>query len=170
MDKPSSKKIALTSITLAIALIIGTIESLMPPVIPVMPFVRLGLSNIVLIFALVTLGASPAFIIAILKSVLVPLFVGNPIMIAYSLPSAAASLAATALLANTQKIGLPTISVVAALVHNIVQLCVAAVMIGTTLVFGYAPYLIFVGSIAGLGVGIASWLLIRYFPARLFYH
>lgn len=169
MDRTASRKIAFTAITLAIALIIGVIESLMPPIIPIVPFVRLGLSNIVLIFALVALGASPAFIIAILKSVLVPLFVGNPIMIAYSLPSAVASLAATALLAHTKKIGLPTVSVVAALIHNIMQLCVAAVMTGTTLVFGYAPYLIFVGSITGLVVGIAAWLTIKYFPTKLLY-
>ncbi|MDD3947185.1 MAG: Gx transporter family protein [Clostridia bacterium] len=167
MNKFNAKMIAYTAITLSAALIIGVIESLLPPVIPALPFLRLGLSNIVLIFALVALGAAPAFTIAFLKSVLVPLLVGNPIMIAYSLPAALLSLGATALLVYTRKFGLPTVSTVASLVHNMVQLCVASLMTGTALVFGYAPYLIFTGTLTGLAVGFAAYLILRFFPKKL---
>lgn len=166
-SKITIKNIAYTAVTLAAALIIGVIESLLPPVIPVLPFLRLGLSNIVLIFALVVLGAAPAYIIATLKSVLVPLFVGNPVMIAYSLPASIISLTVTALLAYTRKTGLPVISALSSLTHNMVQLCVAALMTGTAIVFGYAPYLVFAGTLTGIAVGFAAYLVIKFFPKRL---
>lgn len=158
------KRLAYTAVTLSAALIIGVIESLLPPVVPLLPFLRLGLSNIVLLFALIVLGPGEAFLIAALKSLLVPLFVGNPVMIAYSLPSALLALAASAALAYTKKLGLPLISTVGSLVHNLTQLCVAAMMTGTAVVFGYAPYLVFTGTLAGLAVGFATYLAIRYFP------
>jgi heptaprenyl diphosphate synthase len=166
--KTPARRIAHTAIVLSAALIIGLIESLIPPVIPALPFLRLGLSNIALIFALIVLGAPPAYAIAIFKSVLVPLMVGNPVMIAYSLPSSVTALTATSLLARSQRLGLPVISAFSAIIHNMAQLCVAALMTGTPLVFGYAPYLIFTGIISGVGIGVISYLLIRYLPKKLF--
>jgi len=161
------RKLTTTAVILSAALIVGVIESLLPPVIPVLPFLRLGLSNIVLLFALIVLGLRPAFLIAALKSILVPLFVGNPMMIAYSLPSALLSLGVSALLAYTKRLGLPLISTVGSLVHNLTQLCVAALMTGTAIVFGYAPYLIFTATLAGLAVGVATYLVIKYFPEKI---
>jgi heptaprenyl diphosphate synthase len=161
------KKLASTGITLSAALIIGIVESLLPPVIPVLPFLRIGFSNIVLLFALIVFGPREAFLIAALKSVLVPLFVGNPVMIAYSLPSAILSLGVSASLACTKKLGLPLISTISSLVHNLSQLCVAALMTGTAIVFGYAPYLIFTGTLAGLAVGLTTYFVIRALPDNL---
>ncbi|HOB64243.1 MAG TPA: Gx transporter family protein, partial [Clostridia bacterium] len=75
---------------------------------------------------------------------------------------------ATSLLARSQRLGLPVISAFSAIIHNMAQLCVAALMTGTPLVFGYAPYLIFTGIISGVGIGVISYLLIRYLPKKLF--
>ena len=83
--KLNSKRLALTGILLSFSLIIGTIENYLPPIIPGLPFVKIGFSNVVITFALLTCGLVPTLIIGVFKSVLVPLFVGNPMMIAFSL-------------------------------------------------------------------------------------
>ena len=51
----SVQKIALSGLLLAIMLILGYIESLIPPIVPI-PGVKLGLSNGVLLFSLYLLN------------------------------------------------------------------------------------------------------------------
>lgn len=158
------KYLAYTALFLAAALIIGVAENFLPPLFPYLPFVKIGFGNIVIIFALIVLGWKPAFIIAGLKSVLVPLFVGNPIMIAYSLPATLISITATYFLLHVKKLGIPSVSVVSAIIHTMIQLCVAALMTGTTLVFGYTPYLVVIAALSGFAVGLIATLAIKRIP------
>lgn len=160
------KELAFTGILLAAALIVGVIESLLPPVIPALPFVRLGLSNAVLAFTLVRFGLRPALLIAALKSILVPLFVGNPMMIAYSLPASVAALLVTAFLVRKLKTGLPLAGVFSAGTHNLVQLFVAWAMTGSPAVFGFLPYLFLIGTVAGVATGAAGHWAVQKIPAQ----
>ena len=81
-----SKNLAIASMLLAASMIIGVVENLIPPIIPFLPYVKLGLSNVVIIIAILLLNYKYAFAIIALKSILVPLLVANPVMILYSLP------------------------------------------------------------------------------------
>ena len=159
-----TKVIALTGILFALTLIIGTIENLIPPIIPALPFVKIGLSNIVITFSLIICGFWPTLIIAIGKSIIVPLFVGNPMMIAYSLMPTIIALTITYFLLKTKKIGMPTIGAISAITHNILQLSVASIIMSTITVFGFAPYLIVTGCISGFITGLISILLVKYLP------
>ncbi len=162
-----SKKLALTGILLALALIIGTIENYIPPIIPVLPFVKIGFSNVVILFSCITLGFTPTLAISIFKSVLVPIFVGNPMMIAYSLSASIVSLLISYMLLYIKKVGIPTVGIIGAIVHNMVQLSVASIIMNDVYVFGFIPYLIATGFVAGLVTGIISFLLIRYMPKEI---
>jgi len=147
-----------------LALIIGVIESLIPPILPFLPFVRIGLANIIIIYTLLILGSKEAYAIAAIKSIFTGLIIGNPIMILYSLPSSAVSLTCIILLFKINKNSLCAISCVGAVVHNLMQLLVAAIMAGTFLVLSYAPYFILIGSIAGYVVGILALILAKRLP------
>lgn len=160
-----TKRIAIAALLLAVALIIGIIENLIPPIIPMLPYIKIGLSNMVIIVAILLLDAKYAFTIIGIKSVLVPLFIGNPIMIFYSLPSALIAVAITALCLNTKKISIPATSILSAIIHNFIQVSVAAIMTNF-LVFGYLPYFIVIGAIAGLVTGIFSFVIIKYIPQK----
>lgn len=162
-----SKKLALTGILFALALIIGTIENYIPPIIPFLPFVKIGLSNIVLLFSAITLGFIPTIIISVMKSILVPLMVGNPMMIAYSLPSSLIAIIISLLLIYSKRIGIPTIGVIGAIIHNIVQVLIASLIMQDVYVFGFLPYLILTGFVAGLTTGIITYLLIKYMPKEI---
>jgi len=148
------KSLAKLIILSTLALIIGVIESLIPPILPFLPFVRIGLANIVIIYAYLLLGSKQAYTIAIIKSIFTGLILGNPIMILYSLPSSLISLTTIILLFKANKNSLCAISSVGAVVHNLAQLVVAAIMTGTIAVVSYAPYFIIVGAIAGYVVGV----------------
>ena len=165
--KTSSKKLALTGIILALALIIGTIENYLPPIIPFLPFVKIGFSNVAILFSCVTLGFLPTITITIFKSVLVPIFVVNPIMIAYSLTASLFSVSISYLLLYTKKVGIPTVGIIGAILNNLIQLCVASLIMSDPYVFGFIPYLTATGFLAGLITGIISYLLIRYMPKEI---
>lgn len=165
--KTQHKKLALTGVLLALALIIGTIESVIPPIIPALPFVRIGLSNVVITFTLITLGVFPALVITISKAVLVPLFVGNPMMIAYSIGGAILSFIASFLLIQLKKLSLPTIGSVSSILHNVGQLIVASLIMQSTHVFGFFPYLFITGFISGILTGILTLLLVKYLPKNI---
>ncbi len=165
--KLNSKKLALSGIMLALALIVGTIENLIPPIVPILPFVKIGFSNIVSMFSLITIGFIPALIIISFKAILVPIFVGNPMMIAYSLPSSLISLLIVFIILKTKKVGIPTISIISAIVHNVIQLSVASIIMESTLVFGFTPYLILTGFISGLITGIITYLLLKFLPYEI---
>ena len=153
--KQNSLKIARAAMILASALILGLVENLLPPVVPAVPFIKLGLSNVAV------------FLTAILKSVLVPLFVGNPIMIAYSLAGGFASCIVTVILIYVKKLSLPFISVLASLTHNFSQLGVAVLMTGSFAVAAYSPVLLLTGTAAGIVTGVIIYVAIKYLPEKI---
>lgn len=167
MKKLSTRRLAYTSVLLAVALTAGSIEAALPPIVPALPFIRIGFSNVVTLYCFLVLGFPSAIAVTALKSVLVPIFVGNPIMAIYSLTASIGSFLVCALLLYIKKSGIPVISMIGAVVHNMLQLCVAALMTGSIAVFGYVPWLIITGAGAGLATGVTLYLLIKYLPARL---
>lgn len=161
-----AKKLASAAILLASAMCIGIIENLIPPVFPFLPYVKIGFSNIVIITAILLLDIKFAVIIVVLKSVAVPLILGNPVMILYSLPASVISTLFSFLLLSLKKPGIPAISIFSAILHNLSQLCTAAIMTNS-LVFGYAPYFILTGALSGFATGIIVYFVIKSLPKNL---
>lgn len=65
------------------ALILGYIEKLIP-ITEAIPGIKLGLSNVVILFGLYMLGAGDAFVLMVLKVVLSGLLFGSPSVMMYS--------------------------------------------------------------------------------------
>ena len=167
MNNSRLRYIVHTAILLALALIIGVIENLIPAIIPSLPFVKIGFSNIVIIFAIVAVGTPSALIISVIKSILVPLFVGNPIMITYSLSASLTATLIMCLLLNTRMFSIPVVSIIGAIIHITMQLLIAALMTSTFMVFSYFFYLALISIISGLATGTISYILIRFFPKNI---
>ncbi len=165
----NAKKVAYTAILLAIALVIGIVENSLPAIVPALPFVKIGLSNTIIMFSLLSVGYSRTAIIGLGKSTIVPIFVGNPIMILYSLPATIISLSVAFLLLKCKKFGIISISVMSAVVHIVVQLIVAQIATSSPYVWGYLPYLAITSIVAGIGTGIVAWLLVKHIPHHLIY-
>ena len=84
--KLTTKNLALCAILTALALGLSTLENLFPVSLLVpLPGVKLGLANIVTVFALYQLGAAPALVILVARCLLGSLFAGNASALLFSL-------------------------------------------------------------------------------------
>ena len=88
-----TKRIALCALLTAIALTIFVLEAQIPPLVP-LPGVKLGLSNIVTLFALCALGPKESGAILLVRIVLGNLVTGQVSAILYSLAGGVVSLLA----------------------------------------------------------------------------
>lgn len=77
--KISTRQVAMCAMLTALALGLSTLENLFPVTLFIpLPGVKLGLANIVTVFALYQLGAAPALCILVARCLLGSLFAGTP--------------------------------------------------------------------------------------------
>ena len=152
------KSLTLVSAYVALALLLFYVESFLPPLIPVVPFARLGLAHIVSLVALYTLGGKKAFAILVTRCVLGALFMGNVFSLVYSLTAGIISFLIMLILYKTcsKFLGMAFISVVAAIVHNLVQVGLAVLLVNNIYVLAILPYLLIMSVISGLVTAICA--------------
>lgn len=152
--KLNTKRTASIGVLTAIALTIFVLESQIPPLVAI-PGIKLGLANIITLFALVVMGRRDAFIILILRVVLGSVFSGQAMTLAYSLTGGILCLLAESLLIKFVGLNsLWAVSVIGAVIHNTAQIAVAALITMTPETFCYLPYLIIAGIITGVFIGL----------------
>jgi len=78
------KKTAYLGVMLALALICSYVEVLIPFSVGI-PGIKLGLANIVIVFAMYSIGVKDAFILSIMRVTISGFMFGNVVAIAYSL-------------------------------------------------------------------------------------
>ena len=84
--KISTRQVAMCAMLTALALGLSTLENLFPVTLFIpLPGVKLGLANIVTVFALYQLGAVPALVILVARCLLGSLFAGNASALLFSL-------------------------------------------------------------------------------------
>ena len=157
----TARKVTGLASLLAVALLLGFIESILPPVMPALPYARLGLGNIAILLCLMWYGLPSASIILVLKCVILGLFSGAPMMIVYSLGGGVLSTLTMFLLLKADKNGLPAISAVGGILHNVGQVLVAMLITMTPSVAVVLIYLSLFGALAGALTGILAYFINR---------
>ena len=157
----SSRRLARYALLTALAMALSWLESLVPLAGAVPPGVKLGLTNLVVIFALYRMGLRDAAAISLVRVVLVAFTVGHSYSFAYSLAGAALSLAVMALLKRSGKFSLLGVSVAGGVSHNIAQVLVAMAVMETSRLAWYLPVLLVSGIAAGVCVGAAGALIVK---------
>ena len=161
------KKITATAILTSFALISFLLESLLPPIF--IPGARIGVSNIFILTTAILLGAPYAYFTLIAKTLLGSIFAGNISAVLYSLPSGLIALTIELLaLKLTLRVSITSISVVGAVVNNLIQNVVFCLITGVWEYMSYTPYLIIIGALSGLIVGIIVYFIIKVLPWSLF--
>ena len=144
----------------AIALTIFMAEAQLPTLVPIQG-VKLGLANIVTVYAVFALGPGDALLILLSRVFLGAVFSGQMMTLFYSLGGGLLAWLIMCLLRPVfHKEHLWLCSPVAALFHNLGQLLVAAAIMETWAVLAYLPYLALSGVITGLFTGACAQLLI----------
>lgn len=150
----------------ALGLIIGYIEFLIP--IPLgIPGVKPGFANIVIVWALYSLGPWEALMINGMRIFLSGFLFGNFSMILYSLAGAAVSFLCMCLAKKSGLFSMIGVSMIGGVMHNMGQLLVAMAVLETVSLVYYGPVLLAAGVITGLLIGIVTGEVKKRIPAAL---
>ena len=157
-----TKKVAMLGLTIALAMIMSYIEALVPLSFAV-PGIKMGLANIVIIFVLYKIGTKEAILVSLIRVILVSLLFSNIMAMAYSIAGAVLSLSIMWLLKKTDKFSFVGVSIAGGIMHNVGQIIMAVILLGTEQIALYLPVLIITGTATGVVIGIVSGLVINRF-------
>ena len=156
-----AKKLTVMAMLCAIALTIFMVEAQIPPLVP-MPGVKMGLSNIVTVFAVFALGPGEAAAILFVRIFLGAVFAGNFSTILYSSAGGACAILVTIGLRNllNQK-QLWVAGCIGAIAHSIGQMAMAIILTGTPSLVVYLPIMIVCSIITGIFTGLCAQVLVN---------
>ena len=156
-----TRKLTRMALLTAIALTIFMVEAQIPAFVPV-PGVKLGLSNIVTVFAVYTIGSKEGAMILAARIFLGAVFAGNFSTIFYSAAGGACAILVTIglkrLLTPKQ---LWVAGALGAAAHSVGQMAVAVAMTGTPGLLLYLPVLLICSVITGTFTGLCAQLLVK---------
>lgn len=156
-----TRKLTTMALLCAVALTIFMVEAQIPLPVPI-PGMKLGLANIITVYAVYALGAKEAAAILFVRIFLGAIFSGNFGTIFYS--------SAGGLLAILTTIGLKTVlkenqlwicGCLGAIAHVIGQMIVAVWATGTPSLLIYLPVLIVSAIVTGVFTGLCAQLLVK---------
>lgn len=153
--------VALCGLLVALMLVLGFVESLLPVAAGV-PGVKLGLSNGVLIFAVYMLGIPTAFVLMVLKVALSGLLFGGVSAMLYAFAGGLLSMLVMASLSRVKGVSPVVVSMAGGLSHNVGQVALAMVMLGTPKLMYYMFILMIVGLVTGAVTGVAASLVMKH--------
>lgn len=160
-EKISVKKIAIIAIFITLALVLSYVDSLIPLAIMV-PGIKIGLANIVIILSLYMIGEKETILISTIRVILSSLLFGTMLTFAYSIAGAILSFIIMVILKKKTTLAMMTISIIGAVSHNIGQIIMAVIIMSTKEIIYYLPILMITGVISGTIIGILSSLLIQF--------
>ena len=153
-----TKRIAFLGLFVALAFVLSYIEYMLPLNIGI-PGAKIGIANLAVMVTLYTVGEKNAIALSIIRVILVGLTFGNISMMMYSLAGAALSLFAMLIAKRIGKLSMTGVSVLGGVFHNVGQIIVAMLVLETKSLLYYLPFLIIVGTITGVVIGIVSSLI-----------
>ena len=156
-----AKKITQLALLTTIALIIFVIEMRIPNIVPI-PGVKLGLANIVTVYAMYHCTAKETLLVVFVRILLGSMFGGNVSAMLYSLSGALLCMAGMLLLRRViDEKYIWICSVLGAVLHNVGQIAAAIVIMRTTTVITYLPFLLVSGCVAGAFTGLCAQVVIK---------
>lgn len=158
-----SKKLVRLSLMLTLGLILGLLESILPP-LPV-PGIKLGLANIVNVVVLYSDGFVESLLLSLARVMILSIFLGSLFSITFyiSLSGALASVTGMSLAYNLSGRDLSPVSLSSfgAFMHISAQLLMVSILMHTRDVLYLFPLLSVLGVITGVITGVASSYILK---------
>lgn len=155
------KKLTVMALLCAIALTIFMVEAQIPPLVPV-PGVKMGLSNIVTVFAVFTLGPWEAAGILFARIFLGAVFAGNFSTILYSAAGGFCAILVSVILRLVlTKKQLWVAGCLGAVAHSLGQMAMAIMLTSTPSLAVYLPIMIVCSIVTGCFTGLCAQILVN---------
>lgn len=157
------KKTAFCGLMLALALIAGYVESLIPVPIPI-PGIKLGVANSIVLILIYMTDVKTAWLVSVSRVVLSGFLFGSMASILYSLSGAVLSLIMMSVIKKKDCFTMTGVSVVGGISHNVGQLIMAFLVLESEAVWYYLPVLLISGVVTGSVIGILGKEVYRRVP------
>lgn len=156
-----TKKIVQLALLTAVALILFVIEAQIPAIVPI-PGVKIGLANIVTVFAVFAVGSKQAAAVLFCRVFLGAVFAGNFSTIFFSAAGGACAIAVTIGLKRvlTQH-QLWVAGCLGAIAHSIGQMAAAVAITQTPSLLLYLPVLIAISVVTGCFTGLCAQVMLN---------
>ena len=160
--KLTTKQLTLCAVLTAMALALSYLENLFPLALAIpIPGVKLGLANIVTVFALYALGPAQALMILTARCLLGAMFAGNANALLFSLLGGFAAMLAMILLVRLERFSVYGVSIGGSAAHNCGQMAAAVLTLGSAAPLYYLPVLLAVSLAAGALTGLVAGSLFQ---------
>ena len=153
-----TKKVMFLGLSVALAMVLSFIESQIPPLF-VIPGIKVGLPNIVMVVLLYKIGWREAVAVNIIRIVFVSMLFGNIQTMTFSIAGAMLSL--VGMIPLKRWFSCITVSILGGTLHNIGQIIMAVIWTDTAQILSYLPVLLISGFFAGVAVGIVSGIIVK---------
>ncbi len=156
-----SKRVAFYGIFAALAILMGYIEHLVPLPVPV-PGIKLGLANVIVLICLYFMGRREAFFISMVRILISGLLFAGFAGFLYSMSGALLSYAMMCLFQRIKGMSIVGVSIIGGISHNIGQILMACLVMGTYKLIYYFPILLAAGVVTGILTGIVARYCLEY--------
>jgi heptaprenyl diphosphate synthase len=152
------KKITNISMLLALSVVLNIIENFIPILGGSIPGMKIGIANIIILFVLYAYTFKDALYISILRVVLVGILltgIFSPTFF-FSMAGAILSIIMMYLVKSYTKLSIIGVSIIGSVMHSIGQIGVAIILLNTTTIIYYLPWLLLFSIPSGIVVGLIS--------------
>lgn len=156
-----TREITKIAILTSICVVISIIESYFTFIGDIILGLKLGLANIVIIFALYKCGFKTALLVSLIRVLIVAILrTGFGINFFFSLSGALFSIIAMTILMKT-KLSIIGVSIIGSIFHSIGQVLIGIIMLDNYNVIYYLPYLLIFSIPTGIIIGIITKKIIN---------
>ena len=155
-----TKKIAYLGLLVALAFVFSYIEFLLPINLGI-PGVKLGFANLVIMVTMYTLGEKEAFLLSVVRIVLVGFTFANTASMLYSLAGGVLSFGVMYVAKKMKTFSMAGVSMLGGVFHNVGQILLAMWMLSTDSLLYYLPVLIVAGVVTGVMIGILGAMITK---------
>ena len=158
--KQKTKRIALMGLLVAAAFVLSWLEHLIP-ISASVPGVKIGLANLVTVFALYKLRVHEAYFVSVLRVLLASFAFSGLFAGLYALSGALLSLTVMLLMKKIGVFSTVGISICGGVSHNLAQIALACIVSMTPSLVYYLPFLVLSGSLSGALIGLVGALAVK---------
>lgn len=161
------KKITRLSMLLALSIVLSLVESVIPLFSGIIPGLKLGLANTVVLTVLYLYSFKDAIYLSLLRVILIGILRTGLFSIPFffSLGGALLSIIVMSIFKKT-KLSIVGVSVLGSIFHSIGQIIVAFLILNNNTMFYYLPFLLIFSIPTGVITGLISKELIKYLKSN----
>lgn len=161
------RKMVFLGIMVSIGIVVSIVEAQISAVLFLIPGVKLGLANIVTLIVLYLYGEKDAFIVLMIRILLVAIIYSAMPAPLMSFAGGICAFAGMILLKRVKKLSMISVSVLGSLLHMIGQIAMAIVILNTEALILYLPYMMVLSVPTGIFTGIVAKKLTDVFQKSL---